>query len=161
MTDLYQSQRTMRALRQAAIQRGVVAVLDIGTSKIACLILRFDGPDKLRTVDGVGSLAGQSSFRVIGASTTRSRGVRLGEIEAMPETERAIRTALQAAQKMAMVRVDHAIVCISGGQPRSYGLAGQIELEGDPVSESCVARVLAGCDVPDYGEARKSCTPSR
>ncbi|MEM0948506.1 MAG: cell division protein FtsA [Pseudomonadota bacterium] len=155
MTDLYQSQRAMRALRQAAIQRGVVAVLDIGTSKIACLILRFDGPDKLRSVDGVGSLAGQSSFRVIGASTTRSRGVRLGEIEAMPETERAIRTALQAAQKMAMVRVDHAIVCISGGQPRSYGLAGEIELEGEPVSESCVARVLSGCDVPDYGEGRE------
>ena len=155
MTDLYQNQRTMRALRQAAIQRGVVAVLDIGTSKIACLILRFDGPDKLRSVDGVGSLAGQSSFRVIGASTTRSRGVRLGEIEAMPETERAIRTALQAAQKMAMVRVDHAIVCISGGQPRSDGLAGEIELEGEPVSESCVARVLSGCDVPDYGDGRE------
>ena len=155
MTDLYQSQRTMRTLRQAAIQRGVVAVLDIGTSKIACLILRFDGPDRLPSVDGVGSLAGQSSFRVIGASTTRSRGVRLGEIDAMPETERAIRTALQAAQKMAMVRVDHAIVCISGGQPRSYGLAGEIELEGEPVSETCVARVLSGCDVPDYGAGRE------
>ena len=154
MTDLYQSQRTMRAMRRAAIQRGVVAVLDIGTSKIACLILRFDGPERIGPADGVGSLAGQSSFRVIGASTTRSRGVRLGEIEAMPETERAIRTALQAAQKMAMVRVDHAIVCVSGGQPRSYGLAGQIELDGEPVSETCVARVLAGCDVPDYGDAR-------
>lgn len=154
MTDLYHSQRTMRGMRRAAIQRGVVAVLDIGTSKIACLILRFEGPDQLEMPDGIGSLAGQSSFRVIGAATTRSRGVRLGEIDSMGETERAIRTAVQAAQKMAMVRVDHAIVCLSGGQPRSYGLAGEIELDGEPVSESDVARALAACDVPDYGAGR-------
>ena len=43
MTDLYESQRAMRAMRRAAIQRGVIAILDVGTSKIACLILRFDG----------------------------------------------------------------------------------------------------------------------
>ena len=154
MTDLYQSQRTMRAMRRQAIQRGVVAVLDVGTTKIACLILRFDGPERLQSADGVGSLAGQTSFRVIGAATTRSRGVKLGEIDAMNETERAIRTALQAAQKMAMVRVDHAIVCVSGGTPRSYGLAGEIELDGETVTETDVARVLAACEVPDYGETR-------
>jgi len=155
MTVLYQSQRTMRAMRQAAIQRGVVAVLDIGTTKIACLILRFEGPERSVPADGVGSLAGQSSFRVIGAATTRSRGVRLGEIDVMGETERAIRTAVQAAQKMAMVRVDHAIICVSGGSPRSYGLAGEIELGNEQVSEADVACVLAACDVPDYGEGRE------
>ncbi|MEL6800780.1 MAG: cell division protein FtsA, partial [Pseudomonadota bacterium] len=74
MTDLYERQRAMRAMRRAAIQRGVVAILDIGTSKVACLILRFDGPDRLTGTDGVGSLAGQTAYRVIGAATTRSRG---------------------------------------------------------------------------------------
>ena len=101
MGDLYDSQRAMRQMRKAAMQRGVVAVLDVGTSKIACLVLRFDGPERVRSVDGVGSMAGQSQFRVIGAATTRSRGVRYGEIDAMQETERAIRTAVQAAQKSA------------------------------------------------------------
>ena len=48
MTDLYTSQRAMRNMRRAAMQRGVIAILDVGTSKIACLILRFDGPDRLR-----------------------------------------------------------------------------------------------------------------
>jgi cell division protein FtsA len=42
----------------------------------------------------------------------------------MQETERAIRTAVQGAQKMANVRVDHVIACFSGARPRSYGLAG-------------------------------------
>ncbi len=155
MIDLYQSQRAMRNMRGAAMQRGVIAILDVGTSKIACLVLRFDGPERYRETDGVGSLAGQSAFRVIGAATTRSRGVRFGEIEAMQETERAIRTALQAAQKMANVRVDHVIACISGANPRSYGLAGEIELHDTVVTEQDVARVLASCEVPQFGEGRE------
>ncbi len=155
MTDLYQSQRAMRNLRKAALQRGMIAILDVGTSKIACLILRFDGLDESGDVDGVGSMAGQSNFRVIGAATTRSRGVRFGEISAMNETERAIRTAVQAAQKMANVRVDHVIACFSGGEPRSYGLAGEIELHDALVHENDVSRVLAACDAPDIGEGRE------
>ncbi|MFD1914311.1 cell division protein FtsA [Halodurantibacterium flavum] len=155
MTDLYQSQRAMRNMRRAAMQRGVIAVLDIGTSKIACLILRFDGPERFRETDGVGSMAGQSSFRVIGAATTRSRGVRFGEIHTMQETERAIRTAVQAAQKMAQVRVDHVIATFGGARPRSYGLAGEIDLGGVPVNEQDVASVLAACDVPDFGHERE------
>lgn len=155
MTDLYQSQRAMRNMRRAAMQRGVVAVLDIGSSKIACLILRFDGPQKLREVDGVGSMAGQSSFRVIGTKTTRSRGVKFGEIAVMNETECAIRTAVQGAQKMANVRVDHVIACFSGAEPRSYGLAGELDLQDSVVTEQDVARVLAACDMPDIGQGRE------
>ena len=155
MTDLYESQRAMRAMRRAAIQRGVIAILDVGTSKIACLILRFDARDRMPESEGIGNMAGQSQFRVIGAATTRSRGVELGESCAMQETERAIRTAVQAAQKMANVRVDHVIACLSGGQPRSYGLAGQVLVEGDMVREPDIARVLAACDIPDYGAERE------
>ncbi|MGX9357315.1 cell division protein FtsA [Roseobacteraceae bacterium S113] len=154
MIELYESQRAMRRMREAAMQRGVIAILDVGSSKIACLVLRFDGSEKLRE-DGVGSLAGQSGFRVIGAATTRSRGVRFGEISAMGETERAVRTALQSAQKMAGIRVDHVIACFSGAEPRSYGLAGEVEVEATQVSEQDVARVLSACDVPDYGAGRE------
>ena len=155
MIELYESQRAMRNMRKAAMQRGVIAVLDVGTSKTACLVLRFDGTDRLGEGDGVGALAGQAGFRVIGAATTRSRGVRYGEVEAMQETERAIRTAIQAAQKMAGIRVDHIIACFSGAGPRSYGLAGSIDLDGQVVSEQDVSRVLSACDVPDYGEGRE------
>ncbi len=155
MTELYQSQRAMRAMRKAAMQRGVIAVLDVGTSKIACLVLRFDGTDRLASVEGIGSMAGQSGYRVIGANTIMSRGVKFGEIDTMQETERAIRTVVQAAQKMAKIRVDHVIACFSGAEPRSYGLDGQIELEGQVVDDQDVARVLAACDVPDYGADRE------
>ena len=154
MIELYHSQRAMRNMRRAALQRGVVAILDVGSSKISCLVLRFDGGAALEA-DGIGSLAGQVGFRVIGAATTRSRGVRFGEIHAMQETERAIRTALQAAQKMANIRVDHVIASFSGAEPRSYGLAGSVDVEGHVVTEQDVSRVLSSCDVPDFGEGRE------
>ncbi|MBF9031878.1 cell division protein FtsA [Rhodobacterales bacterium HKCCE3408] len=153
MRTLYQSQRMMRAKRQEALRRGVIAILDIGSFKISALVLRFDAVNDF--AEGVGRMAGQASFRVIGAATTRSRGVRFGEIETMQETERAIRTAVQAAQKMAAVRVDHVIVSLAGGRPRSYGLAGDVALAENAVGETDVARVLAACDVPDIGEGRE------
>ena len=61
MTELYETQRAMRQMRKAAMQRGVVAILDIGTSKATCLVLRFDGGD-MPSTEGVGPLAGQSQF---------------------------------------------------------------------------------------------------
>lgn len=155
MRDLYQSQRTMRHMRRAAMQRGVVAVLDVGTSKIACLVLRFDGSAHFSVGDGVGPMAGQSAFKVIGAATTKSRGVRYGEIETMAETERAIRTVVQSAQKMAQVRVDHVIACLGGAQPRSYGLDSGVDVTGQVVSDADIARVLSGCDMPDIGDSRE------
>ena len=153
MIELYETQRAMRNMRKIAMQRGVIAVLDVGTSKIACLVLRFDGTGT--EDDSIGSLAGQSGFRVIGAATTRSRGVRFGEISAMGETERAIRTAVHAAQKMAGIKVDHVIAALSGGGARSYGLAGAVDVAATVVDEQDVARVLSACDVPDFGHGRE------
>ena len=56
---------------------------------------------------------------------------------------------------MANVRVDHVIACFSGAKPRSYRLDGAIELHDSTVTEQDVARVLASCDVPDFGEGRE------
>ena len=104
MNRLYQKQRAMRAMRKAAIQRGVIAVLDVGTTKISCLILRFDGVNLESEGEGVGYISGHSGFSVIGSATTASRGVGFGEVLSMRESERAIRTALQSAQKLANIR---------------------------------------------------------
>ena len=49
--QLYEVQRAMRARRETALRRGVIAVLDIGTSKIACLVLQFV-PEDLDDGDG-------------------------------------------------------------------------------------------------------------
>ncbi len=149
MKQLHETQRFMRRLRRAAMQRGVIAIIDVGTSKVACLVLRFDRTNQPGEADGVGSMAGQDAFRVVGAACTRSRGVRLGEIDAIYETELAIRTVVQSAQKMAKVRFDHVFACFSGANPRSFGLTGTVGLLDTEVTEHDVARVLSACEVPD------------
>jgi len=55
---------------------------------------------------------------------------------------------------MANVRVEHWLDCLSGAKQRSYGLEGESELYDSTVTEQDVARVLAACDVPDFGEHR-------
>ena len=155
MADLYELQRAMRAMRQSALQRGALAILDLGSTKIGCLILRFDGLDPSLASDQVGPLAGQSSFQVVGSAITRSRGIEFGEISSMQEAERAIRTVLQSAQKMANLRVDHLIACFSGGGPRSYGLNGAVKIENQIVQDEDIARVLSSCNLPDIGDGRE------
>ena len=49
--QLYEVQRAMRARRETALRRGVIAVLDIGTSKVACLVLQFV-PEEVGEGDG-------------------------------------------------------------------------------------------------------------
>jgi cell division protein FtsA len=150
---LYEVQRAMRARREAALRRGVIAVLDIGSAKVACLVLQFV-PGDVDAGDGRPTLS-HGAFRVIGAANTRSRGVRFGEIAEMEETERAVMTAIQAAQKMANMRVDHVIVGFSGGRPRSYGVTGAAEIASGLVRERDIGEVLAACDLPEYGADRE------
>lgn len=155
MSELFEAQRAMRQRREAALRRGVVAILDMGTSKIACLVLQFT-PERIESEGIVKKGLTHGAFRIIGAATTRSRGVRYGEITAMEETERAIRTAVQAAQKMAGLRVDHVIASFSGGAPRSYGLSGEVRVANGEVAEADIGHVLSACDVPDFGHDREA-----
>jgi len=157
MTEhLFEMQRDMRQRREAAVRRGVVGILDIGTSKVVCMILQF-APNlntEPKAVNAV-TIPSMGSFRVVGVRATQSRGVRFGEISAMDETARAIRTSVQRAQKMAGMRIDDVLVSFSGGRPRSYGLGGAVRVENGEVSESDIGHVMASCDVPPYGEHRQ------
>ena len=100
----FAGQRYMREHLRSALRRGLLGVLDIGTAKTACFIVRVDPAKLLVSGREDGHLGGFGALRIIGAGVTQSRGVRLGEIVDMEETERAIRTALQSAEKMAGVR---------------------------------------------------------
>ena len=99
MNTLYENQRTMRQKRRAALQRGVVAILDVGTSKIVCMILQFDPSVQVNASEGIGAIANHGSFRVIGVAKTRSRGVKLGEITKMEERSALLELLFRAHKK--------------------------------------------------------------
>ena len=153
--SLFHAQRAMRDQLRSALKRGLVGLLDIGTSKTSCLVLRID-PAKLAVSSGEeGALGGFGAMRVIGAGVTRSRGVRLGEIVEMEECERAIRTALQKAEKMAGVRVDQVVAAVSGARPQSFGATGESEVLTGEVAEGDVAAALAACPEPPLEDDRE------
>lgn len=90
--------------RRRGGRSGNFGVLDIGSSKIVCMIARIEG-------DG--------EPRVLGFGWQRSRGVKAGSITDLEEAERAIRAAIGQAEEMADHQLSGAIVNLSCGQPES------------------------------------------
>ncbi len=154
MTDLYRTQRTMRAMRRIAFEKGTVALLDVGTSKVACLILQLQ-PRRFSEHENTAKyMQAMARFRVIGASMVPSRGIAWGEIIDIPKAERTIRSAVQAAQKMANTHADHAIVCFGGARPCSHSGYGEIDLNDAAVSEADIALLLAKAKTPEFPPER-------
>ena len=83
---------------------GPFGVLDIGTTKIACLIGRIES-------DG--------TLRVLGFGWQQGRGVRGGGIVDLEEAEKAIRACVGQAEDMADTRLRSVTVNLSCGQPES------------------------------------------
>ena len=81
---------------------GPFGVLDIGTTKIACLIGRTES-------DG--------TLRVLGFGWHRGRGVRAGGIVDLEEAEKSIRACVGQAEDMADTRLRSVTVNLSCGQP--------------------------------------------
>jgi cell division protein FtsA len=102
-------------------------VLDIGTTKIACLIGRTES-------DG--------TLRVLGFGWQKGRGVRGGGIVDLEEAERAIRTCVGQAEDMADTRLRAVTVNLTCGQPESRLFNVQWPVGGRAVEESDVRRVV-------------------
>lgn len=92
---------------------GLVAALDIGSTKISCLIAEVV-PAKHRAPDG-----DARSLRVLGVGHQVSRGIRSGAVVNVDEAERAIRLAVDAAERMAQRTINEVYVNVSGGRPQS------------------------------------------
>jgi len=78
----------------------------------------------------------------------------------MQETERAVRTALPAAQNMANNPRGSRDRLFLGAEPRSYGLDATLELEGQSYPSRTSRRFWPNLRCPEYGEGREVCTRS-
>ena len=89
-----------RPRRASRRQRAILCVLDVGTSKIVCLIA------KLQPAEASDMLRGRTHrCRILGIGHQRSRGIKGGAVVDMEEAESAIRLAVDAAERMAGVEV--------------------------------------------------------
>lgn len=116
----------------------VVAALDVGTSKIACLIARL----RPRAVQDV--LPQRShDVEVFGIGHTAARGMKAGTVVNLAEAENAIGQAVEFAERMASVQLESVIVSVSAGRLGSELFAASVNLAGPTVSDGDIARVLA------------------
>ncbi|TVQ57924.1 MAG: cell division protein FtsA [Rhodobacteraceae bacterium] len=148
--------RAMREKLRGALRRGLVAALDVGSAKTCCLLLRVDGQRLARAQAEGRAVDVFGAVRVAGAGVTKSRGVRLGEIVDMEEACRAIRTALEIAEKTAGERVDQVVCSLSAARPLSEAAHGETLVEGLEVSANDVARAVFACRPGARREGRET-----
>ncbi|MDC3107740.1 cell division protein FtsA [Paracoccaceae bacterium] len=146
MRKLLQSQRQLRQKRLAAIKKGTVALIDLGSSKVMCLVLSLTDTNQINSFSEVKSQSGVT-FRVIGASTTKSRGIRFGEIYEMREAESAIRTVIQRAQKMAGCLIENVFLTFSSVTQESTLISSSIDFAQKEVSEVDIGYALSNLNI--------------
>jgi cell division protein FtsA len=103
----------------------LVVALDVGTSKITCLIARLR-PQPPRDV-----LRQRShSIEVVGFSHTESFGMKAGNVVDLAEAEGSVRHAVDLAERSARCQVESVIVSVSAGRLASDRLSAAVRLAG-------------------------------
>ncbi len=127
----------------------LVVALDIGTSKIACLIARLTP-----NAQGEALRRRSHSIELIGFAHTGARGMKAGAVIDLVDAEEAVRHAVDLAERAAKVQVDAVLVSMSAGRIASELLAATVDVKGTTIADHDIARVLAA-------GSRRSLTPGR
>ncbi|MFY9289878.1 MAG: cell division protein FtsA [Methylorubrum rhodinum] len=128
---------TPRLKPLSARRSATLSVLDIGTSKVVCLIAELQPAEAVSTLRGRTHLA-----RIIGIGHQRSLGLKGGAIVDLEAAEGAIRHAVHAAERMAKAEVQSVIVNISGGRLASQHFEARVNVRSGTVTGADVERVL-------------------
>ncbi len=112
---------------------GFVAALDIGTTKICCLIAK-------PSVERGPYIA--SGPQVFGIGTHQTQGLRNGAIIDMDAAEHAIRAAVERAELMAGDNIERVVVNVSAGKPKSKLVACDVSIGGHGITEYDIHRLM-------------------
>jgi cell division protein FtsA len=116
---------------------GLVAALDVGTTKTCCFIARVEG----------------GSARIVGVGHQASRGIKTGTVIDLDAAQQAILNAVHAAEQMVGETIQGVIVNISGGHPSSRTLTHEIEVGGHEIGDADIRKVHdQGRQVPDLAD---------
>lgn len=110
-----------------ATRNGLIAAVDVGTTKVCCFIARVQD-------DG--------GPRIIGIGHQLARGMRNGAVVDMEELETSIRASVDAAEEMAKDRIRAVAINISGGHPGSANVKVEVAMNGHAVNEADIRRML-------------------
>lgn len=106
----------------------VFASLDIGCSKITCLIARRDVEEP-------------SKFKLLGGGRQQARGFEAGAITDMEQLERAIRLAVEDAERQAGERITQVILGVTGPKLVCKLVSAKISTNGRQITAKEIRRV--------------------
>jgi len=107
--------------------RNLIVGLDIGTSKVACI---------------VGELNGEHDIEVVGIGTHPSRGIKKGVVVNLETTVLSIQRAVEEAELMAGCRINSVYAGIAGSHITSMNSHGIVAIRDKEVTQADVDRVI-------------------
>lgn len=133
MTDAMTSRLRPVQLGKATL----VAVLDIGSTKICCVIARLVPRAEGRSLRGRTHQA-----EVIGFGYGPSSGVKSGVVTDIEKAEQAIRNVVGMAERAAGVTLESVLVNVTAGRLGSETFSAAVSLDGQEVEKTDIVRVL-------------------
>ena len=116
---------------------GLIAGVDIGSTKVCCFIARIDGAEP----------------RILGIGHQVSRGMKSGAIVNLDEVSVSIRNAVHAAEEMADETIEGSVVSLSAGFGPSRMVKAEIGVGGREISDGEMRQVLErGYQMRDAGD---------
>lgn len=111
---------------------GSVAVLDIGSSKVACFI---------------GQLHDENEIEILGVGHQLANGIKAGLITDVGEVVDSIAAAVDAAEQMAEETIENVLVSINGTHLQSRNISVELEIASEGVSDQDIVDLVhEGCD---------------
>jgi cell division protein FtsA len=104
-----------------------IGVLDIGTSKVCCLIVTASSP-----------------HRLLGLGQQRAQGVTAGLVVDLEAAEQAVRTAVARAEHQAGVTLQRVHIGVTGGQLASHHFVASADVASGVVGNSDIDRLHVG-----------------
>ncbi|MGI9212014.1 MAG: cell division protein FtsA [Methylococcaceae bacterium] len=109
------------------VDRSLIVGLDIGTSKVACI---------------VGELSDEGDIEVVGIGVSPSRGLRKGAVVNLETTVQSIQKAVMEAELMAGCRIESVYAGIAGSHIKSMNSHGIVAIKDKEVTQSDIDRVI-------------------
>jgi len=111
-------------------RKDIVVGLDIGTTKICCIVgeVTEGGP--------------QASIDIVGIGTAPSTGLRKGVVINIDATVESITKAIEEAELMAGVEISNVYTGIAGGHIKSFNSTGIVAVKDKEITEQDVQRVI-------------------
>jgi cell division protein FtsA len=110
-----------------AYRTGLVSALDIGTSKVACVIGRAE----------------HGTLKVLGSALRESAGLKAGTVTSLELAEESIRDCVAAAENHADARIQNVLVAVNCGSPVSVTSRAVMALDGALVSDAHLRQLLS------------------